>query len=118
MPGNPPEKIYNPDRLQPEMGFRIFFRLQRSDGNEKREKKPLVSFKAFSDGVALFAETPKGNGFELPAWLEAIEKEAQRIRNRSEEEDEMLDLSAYVKPVIQTKDKLIRTIAEMKKRVA
>ncbi|MBR6436459.1 MAG: hypothetical protein IKS45_08130, partial [Thermoguttaceae bacterium] len=86
--------------------------------NEKREKKPLVSFKAFSDGVALFAQTPRGNGFELPAWLEAVEKEAQRIRNRSEEEDEMLDLSAYVKPVMQTKDKLIRTIAEMKKRIS
>ena len=86
--------------------------------NEKREKKPLVSFKAFSDGVALFAQTPRGNGFELPAWLEAVEKEAQRIRNRSEEEDEMIDLSAYVKPVMQTKEKLMRTIAEMKNRIS
>ena len=69
----------------------------------------------FIDGVAKFTESPKGNGFELPAWLEAIEKEAQRIRNRSEEEDEMLDLSAYIKPVTQTKAKLVKMIAAMKK---
>lgn len=86
--------------------------------NEQKEKKPLVSFKMFIDGVARFAESPKGNGFELPSWLEDIEKEAQRIRNRSEEEDEMLDLSVYVKPVTQTKAKLLKTIAAMKKRVA
>ena len=85
--------------------------------NEQREKKPLVSFKMFTDGVARFAEHPKGNGFELPAWLEAIEKEAQRIRNQSEEEDEMLDLSAYVKPVMQTKAKLSKMISIMKKRM-
>lgn len=85
--------------------------------NEQREKKPLVSFKLFTDGIERFAEHPKGNGFELPAWLEAIEKEAQRIRNRSEEEDEMLDLSAYIKPVMQTKAKLLKMIAIMKKRM-
>ena len=86
--------------------------------NEKREKKPLVSFKAFCDGVEQFARNPKGNGFELPAWLEAIEKKAQKIRNQSEEEDEMLDLSAYVKPVFLTKENLLKIIAQMKKQVS
>lgn len=86
--------------------------------NEKREKKPLVSFKAFSDGVDQFAKTPKGNGFELPAWLEAIEKKAQQIRNQSEEEDEMLDLSAYVKPVFLTKEKMTKIIASIKDRIS
>lgn len=86
--------------------------------NEYREKKEPVSFKMFLRGVDEFAQAPQGNGFELPTWLEAIEKESQRIRNRSEEEDEMLDLSAYIKPVSLTKTELLKTITVMKKRMS
>lgn len=84
---------------------------------ELREKKPQVSFKVFMDGVEKLADTPRGNGFEPPAWLESVEKEAQRIRNLSDEEDEMLDLSAYIASVPQTKMDLMKIINSMKKKM-
>lgn len=85
--------------------------------DERRNGQPTESFALFVQGVAELTKIPLGNGYEPPAWLDAVEKEAQRIRNVSEEEDEMLNLSEYVSHVYQTQEKLVETAAKLKRRM-
>ena len=84
---------------------------------ERRNKQSADSFTLFVEGVEKFTEIPLGNGYEPPAWLDAVEKEAQRIRNVSEEEDEMLDLSEYVPHTYQTQEKLVEISGRLKRRM-
>lgn len=56
-----------------------------------------------------FSQKNTGTGFEPPRWLEEIDEEVQKYRTRSEDDDEMLDLSDFV-PLRLLKQKEIRDI--------
>ncbi|MDO4582961.1 MAG: hypothetical protein Q4D62_02550 [Planctomycetia bacterium] len=58
-----------------------------------------------------FSQKNTGTGFEPPRWLEEIEEEVQSYRSRSEEDDEMLDLSDFI-PQRLLKQREIRAFLE------
>ncbi len=60
------------------------------------------SFRKFLRHVQTFVDNPTGTGFEPPRWLEEVEEEVHRYRNKSEEDDEMLDLKDYTPRVTLT----------------
>ena len=55
---------------------------------ELREESPGKSFALLEKLVAEFTAEPSGVGFEVPAWLDALESEVQRARFPESEEDE------------------------------
>lgn len=63
---------------------------------EAREGDGCPSFVQFLDLVEEFSAQATGTGFEPPAWLEEIEDFVQKYRNRSEDDDEMLDLKDFI----------------------
>ncbi len=63
---------------------------------ESRAGGETPSFAKFLELVKEFTAEPTGSGYEPPAWLEEIEEEINSYRNRSEDDDEMLDLKDFI----------------------
>ena len=71
-----------------------------------RTGQKTESFTKFLELVQDFTEEPSGTGYEPPTWLEEIENEISRYRNRSEEDDEMLDLKDFIPQILLTQKQL------------
>ena len=67
---------------------------------EMRTGQKTDSFTKFLELVQDFTAEPSGTGYEPPTWLEEIENEISRYRNRSEEDDEMLDLKDFIPQIL------------------
>ena len=50
-----------------------------------------VSFGRLEEEISQFTEEPTGVGFDVPAWLEALEQEVEDIQSETPEDDEPLD---------------------------
>lgn len=61
-----------------------------------RAGQPPSAFALLDKELAAFTEEPTGVGFEVPAWLEALEDELQRARGQSGDPNDPLDLLAHV----------------------
>lgn len=66
-------------------------------------------FEQFLKLAEEFSQKNTGTGFEPPRWLEELEEEVQDYRTRSEEDDEMHDLSDFI-PLRLLKQREIRDI--------
>ncbi|MDO4550939.1 MAG: hypothetical protein Q4C96_06770 [Planctomycetia bacterium] len=66
---------------------------------EARAGGDTPSFRKFLEYVQAFMAHPTGTGFESPRWLEEVEEEVQSFRNKSEDDDQMLDLKECISPV-------------------
>jgi hypothetical protein len=53
--------------------------------------RPTESFRRLEDEIASFMQQPSGVGFDVPSWLEALEREAERIRSGQGLADEAID---------------------------
>ncbi|MDO4628878.1 MAG: hypothetical protein Q4C70_06810 [Planctomycetia bacterium] len=71
------------------------------------------SFTRFLELVRDFTAVPSGTGYEPPSWLEEIENEINRYRNRSEEDDEMLDLKDFIPQNLLKQKEIKDVIAEL-----
>ena len=80
---------------------------------EIRSGKETVSFTKFLELVQEFTAEPSGTGYEPPTWLEEIENEISRYRNRSEEDDEMLDLKDFIPQLFLDRKQLQTVIQEI-----
>jgi len=71
---------------------------------EVRAGGETPSFTKFLELVQEFTQDAIGTGYEPPTWLEEIENEVNHYRNRSEDDDEMLDLKDFIpsKPMLKT----------------
>ncbi|MFH1268261.1 MAG: hypothetical protein ABIK89_21280 [Planctomycetota bacterium] len=49
---------------------------------ELQGERPQTSFPQLEREVARFTEEPGGGGFDVPAWLEALEEEVDRVHSR------------------------------------
>ncbi len=76
------------------------------------------SFTRFLELVQEFTAVPSGTGYEPPSWLEEIENEINRYRNRSEEDDEMLDLKDFIPRNLLKQKEIKDIIAELNQRTA
>ena len=80
---------------------------------EVRAGGDTPSFRKFLQNVQVFLDHPTGTGFEPPRWLEEVEEEVQRYRNKSEDDDEMLDLKDFIPAVILSEPVVRDTIIHM-----
>ncbi len=76
------------------------------------------SFTRFLELVREFTAVPSGTGYEPPSWLEEIENEINRYRNRSEEDDEMLDLKDFIPQNLLKQKEIKEIIAELNRNSA
>ncbi len=53
--------------------------------DERRTGQHCASFEILEEAVNQFTEEPSGVGFDLPAWLEALEDEVERVGAETEE---------------------------------
>lgn len=82
---------------------------------EARAGGPTPSFHKLRELVKEFTREPSGTGYEPPTWLEEIENEINRYRNRSEDDDEMLDLKDFIPRKLLTKKETEKIIECMRK---
>ena len=80
---------------------------------EARKGGETPSFTRFLELVKEFTKDAIGTGYEPPDWLEEIEEEINRYRNRSEEDDEMLDLKDFIPSIPLRKTDIQRVIREL-----
>ncbi|MBR0192573.1 MAG: hypothetical protein IJQ31_10985 [Thermoguttaceae bacterium] len=80
---------------------------------EARKGGETPSFNRFLELVKEFTADAIGTGYEPPDWLEEIEDEINRYRNRSEEDDEMLDLKDFIPSIPLRKTDILRIIHEL-----
>jgi hypothetical protein len=77
---------------------------------ELREGEETISFAEFQDGVTPLVEEPSGVGYEVPHWLEALEREVEEIRLGMDEDREPLDPLLPVAEVLLTPEEVKRQI--------
>ena len=65
--------------------------LVRPAMDELHGGRNLVSFGRLEEEISQFTEEPTGVGFDVPAWLEALEQEVEDIQSETPEDDEPLD---------------------------
>jgi len=53
--------------------------------------QPGAAFEQLGDEIDQLTARPSGVGFDVPAWLEALEDEVDRVRSQSDESDNALD---------------------------
>lgn len=80
---------------------------------EARAGGETPSFEKFLELVKDFTVEASGTGYEPPTWLEEIENEINRYRNRSETDDEMLDLKDFIPEKLLKKTELQGIIYEL-----
>lgn len=80
---------------------------------EARKGGETPSFTRFLELVKEFTRDALGTGYEPPDWLEEIEDEINRYRNRSEEDDEMLDLKDFIQSKPLQKSDIQKVIREL-----
>jgi len=56
--------------------------------DEVRDGRPPEKIRQLEKQIALFTEEPAGAGFELPSWLDALEREMERVQWRQESDEE------------------------------
>ncbi len=49
----------------------------------------LVAFRRLEEGIAQFTQDIAGAGFDLPAWLEALQQEVDRVESQAADDDEL-----------------------------
>ncbi len=91
------------ERLVKPMAINKLCALLEPSIQEARAGGETPSFTRFLELVKEFTEDAIGTGYEPPAWLEEIENEINHFRNRSEDDDEMLDLKDFIplKPLLK-----------------
>ena len=75
-----------------------------------REGQPPLSFVEFQEGVTPLVDEPSGVGFEVPNWLETLEREVEEVRLGTDEDSEPLDPLLPVAEVRLTPDEVKRQI--------
>lgn len=80
---------------------------------ESRAGAETPSFTKFLELVKEFTAEASGTGYEPPAWLEEIEDEINSYRNRSEDDDEMLDLKDFIPQKLMLKTEIHGVLYEL-----
>jgi hypothetical protein len=55
---------------------------------EIRGNRPPVALRQLEEQINRFTAAPAGSGYELPAWLEALDRELERVQWQSDAEEE------------------------------
>jgi hypothetical protein len=90
--------------------------LVRPAVEELRRGGPTRSFAELEREVARFTENPEGVGFDLPAWLEALEDEVYRVRSEAPADEELALASPPIPQVGITLDEIRRQIEKWDKK--
>ena len=98
------------ERLVMPMAINKLCALLEPSIQEARTGGETPSFTRFLELVKEFTADALGTGYEPPDWLEEIENEINHYRNRSEEDDEMLDLKDFIPSKLMTKTDIQRVI--------
>ncbi len=72
-----------------------------------------TSFSRLEAGLESFTREVSGAGFDVPAWLEALEQEVDRVMADSPEEEELPDPELPVMQVRMTRDDVRREVKGM-----
>jgi hypothetical protein len=81
----------------------------------RREQKDRT-FQVLEQEVEQFTEQPSGVGFDVPAWLEALEDEVDLVRSRSAQIDDPLEIALPIPQSRLSLDQIRRQIERWKKR--
>ncbi len=87
--------------------------LLRPAVDEIRNGKLAGSCKELEAHIARFTEDTPGAGFELPSWLEALEREMERVQWQADEGDDVLDPLFQLPEVHLTKDEVQDQLGQM-----
>ncbi len=55
---------------------------------ERREGRPPVSFEELERELDPFTADPGGNGYELPPWLDALDRAVEQVQAGGDENDD------------------------------
>lgn len=102
------------ERLVKPMAINKLCALLEPSIQEARAGGETPSFERLLELVKEFIAEPTGTGYEPPTWLEEIENEINRYRNRSEDDDEMLDLKDFIPRRLLTKNEIEKIIHSMR----
>jgi hypothetical protein len=81
---------------------------------EIREGRPPASLEQLEEQIVRLTQEPLGAGFELPSWLEALEREVEQSSWQGfEEEDEALDPNVHIRQIRLSLDEVERQIQQM-----
>ncbi len=103
------------ERLVKPMAINKLCALLEPSIQEARAGGKTPSFNKLLELVGEFIAEPTGTGYEPPTWLEEIENEINRYRNRSEDDDEMLDLKDFIPRRLLTKKETENIVGSMQK---
>jgi hypothetical protein len=79
-----------------------------------REKRPSVALRRLQEQIDRFTATPPGSGYELPEWLQALNRELEQVRWRLDgEEDENFDLYIQLPQLQLSPSDIRRQIREL-----
>ena len=88
--------------------------LVRPAVDEVRDGHPQEKIRQLEKQIAQFTEEPAGAGFELPSWLDALEREMERVSWRQEgEEEEYFDPLIRIPQIKLSKAEVERQIKQM-----
>jgi hypothetical protein len=79
---------------------------------EATRAKPHPAFRLLQYETEFLTREPSGVGFDVPAWLVALDEEVQRSRQPTHERDEEDQLCTHVPPVALAYDDIQQQIAQ------
>jgi hypothetical protein len=90
-------------------------------GEEEKGRKPRPvkrkaaggAFARLEDGIEQFAREVSGAGFDVPAWLESLEQEVERVQSQEAEDEEMPWPDFPVPEVRLSKEEVRRQVRAM-----
>jgi len=80
---------------------------------ESRRSDELSSFARLEEGIQEFTRDVSGAGFDVPAWLEALEQEVDRVLSDGPEEEELPDPQLPVLQVMLTREEVRRQVQSL-----
>jgi hypothetical protein len=85
----------------------------KSQPGEPQHGNEPSAFSRLEEGIQVFTREVSGAGFDVPAWLEALEQEVDRVLSDGPEEEELPDPQLPVSQVRLTRDEVRRQVQAM-----
>jgi hypothetical protein len=80
---------------------------------DEERAEPAGAFARLEDGIQEFTRDISGAGFDVPAWLEALEQEVDRVLSDGPEEEDLPDPQLPVVQVKLTREQVGRQVQAM-----
>ncbi len=87
--------------------------LVRPAVEQLRGGRPPEAFSRLEEELAPFTEDLSGSGFELPAWLDALQREVDQVLSQTAEDDQWLDPHLHIAQVRLSREQAEWEVREM-----